>query len=240
MNYATNANVRSGERPAQGLADNRPPPDRFSGGHYQFTNAWFASQAQAFFDQIIIGLSPRRVLEVGSYEGASACYLIDRLAARHELELHCVDHWRGGIEHQRGGSAETDMRLVKSRFDHNTKLATAAARHAVTLKIHHDSSDHALSKLLSDGKENYFDFIYIDGSHEAPNVLTDAVLGFKLLKIGGLMAFDDYLWSEPLPQGIDPIRCPKPAIDAFINLNVRKLTVGAPPFRQMLVKKIAD
>jgi len=47
---------------------------------------------------------------VGSYEGASACYLIDRLAVRHELELHCVDHWRGGIEHQSGGSAQTDRR----------------------------------------------------------------------------------------------------------------------------------
>ncbi len=56
------------------------------------------------------GVSPRRVLEVGSYEGASACYLIDRLAVRHELELHCVDHWRGGIEHQSGGSAQTDRR----------------------------------------------------------------------------------------------------------------------------------
>ncbi len=54
MNYATNANVRSGERPAQSLAGNRPPPDPFPGDHYQFTNAWFTSQAQAFCDQIII------------------------------------------------------------------------------------------------------------------------------------------------------------------------------------------
>lgn len=67
------------------------------------------------------------------------------------------------------------------------------------------------------GKKNYFDFIYVDGSHRAPDVLCDAVLGFKLPKVGGFMAFDDYLQAERawLPYGTDPLRCPKPAIDAY-------------------------
>ena len=38
-------------------------------------------------------------------------------------------------------------------------------------------------------------FIYVDGSHEAPDVLFDAILAHKLVKNNGIIAFDDYLWS---------------------------------------------
>ena len=89
-------------------------------------------------------------------------------------------------------------------------------------------------------KINYFDFIYIDGSHQAPDVLSDAVLGFKLLKIGGVMAFDDYIWQEDLPTGKDPLRCPKPGIDAFVNINMRKLDILPTPINQLYIRKCAD
>jgi hypothetical protein len=54
------------------------------------------------------------------------------------------------------------------------------------------------------------------------------------------MAFDDYLWAENLPTGIDPIRCPKPAIDAFTNLYCRKLRILQAPLYQLYVQKVAD
>jgi hypothetical protein len=36
-------------------------------------------------------INPSRVLKVGSYEGASACFLIDKLADAGTIETHCVD-----------------------------------------------------------------------------------------------------------------------------------------------------
>ncbi|KJF15764.1 hypothetical protein AXFE_33840 [Acidithrix ferrooxidans] len=48
-------------------------------------------------------------------------------------------------------------------------------------------------------------------------------VSFKLLRVGGVLAFDDYLWFEQLPYGQDPIRSPKPAIDAFTMIFGRKL-----------------
>ena len=46
-----------------------------------------------------------------------------------------------------------------------------------------------------------FDFVYIDGSHQAADVLEDAVLSFRLLRPGGILIFDDYLWRNyPQPQ----------------------------------------
>lgn len=58
----------------------------------------------------------------------------------------------------------------------------------------------------------WFDLIYIDGSHEAADVLADAVLAWPLLKPGGLLGFDDYGWRV-FPE---PERRPAPAVDAFL------------------------
>lgn len=105
---------------------------------------------------------------------------------------------------------------------------------------HKGSSDIELAKLLADGKQGYFDFIYVDGSHQAPDVLCDAILSFRLLKTNGVIAFDDYLWAETLPTGVDPIRCPKPAIDAFTNIYCRKLRILTAPLYQLYIQKTGD
>ena len=188
-------------------------------GDYQLTNNWFELAAKDNWDQILPSLRPEKVLEIGSYEGASTVYLIENLTLNNEkLELHCVDTWGGGIEH-----VSSDMHAVEERFKNNVKVARGAASNPFILETHKGFSDICLARLLAEGKAGYFDFIYVDGSHQAPDVLTDAVLGFKLLRVGGVMGFDDYLWAESLPGGKDLLRCPKPAVDAFINLNFRKV-----------------
>jgi predicted O-methyltransferase YrrM len=206
---------------------------------FQFTNNWFDLSARGNWDQLIPLIKPTKILEVGSYEGASTCYLIKMLSDSFPLEIHCIDTWEGGVEHKTGGSAETDMNEVESRFLHNIKVATENLANPVTLSRHKGPSDIELAKLLVD-KRNYFDFIYIDGSHQAPDVLCDALLGFRLLRVGGLIAFDDYLWAEALPSGTDPIRCPKTAIDAFTNIYCRKVKIISAMLYQLYVQKISD
>ncbi|MBW2723706.1 MAG: class I SAM-dependent methyltransferase, partial [Deltaproteobacteria bacterium] len=50
-----------------------------------------------------------------------------------------------------------------------------------------------------------FDLIYIDGSHAANDVLTDALLAWGLLKPGGLIVFDDYgPWNPEWPTRLRP------------------------------------
>lgn len=65
-----------------------------------------------------------------------------------------------------------------------------------------------------------YDFVYIDGCHEGLNVLEDAVLSFRLLRPGGLLCFDDYLWQNELRGHL-----PREAIDAFLGLYDRKVEV---------------
>lgn len=207
---------------------------------YELTNTWFRDNARPFWERLIPELDIGVALEVGSYEGASACFLVDHVADRAPLTLHCVDTWEGGIEHAPDGTAPADMDAVEQRFHRNVGAAIGAAAHPVDLRIHKGRSDECLVRLLADGAGGSMDFIYIDGSHQAPDVLADAVLAFRLLKVGGHLVFDDYIWSEVLPYGQDPIRCPKPAIDAFTTLYCRRLQILEAPLWQLYVRKTAD
>jgi predicted O-methyltransferase YrrM len=205
---------------------------------YQYTNNWFESAAMGTWDLLIPKINPSRILEVGSYEGRSACYLIEKLGFDRSIEIHCVDTWEGGVEHKE--TLQVDMSAVEKRFHHNTNIALGKVSGSVNLITHKGRSDVELSKLLAGGKQGYFDFIYIDGSHQAPDVLFDALLAFRLLKISGVIAFDDYLWQESLPYGTDLVRCPKPAIDSFTNIYCRKLRVIPAPLYQLYVQKISE
>ena len=49
------------------------------------------------------------------------------------------------------------------------------------------------------------------------------VLSFQLLKLGGLLICDDYLWSQEPLGSEDVLNSPKLAIDAFTNIHRRKL-----------------
>ena len=207
---------------------------------YQYTNNWFEAATKGFWDSIIPQINPTRILEIGSYEGASACYLIEALGQQKDIEIHCIDTWEEDLENKESGSAQTDMPAVEKRFQQNTQMAIGKVGNKVALTKHKGYSDVELSKLIASGKQGYFDFIYVDGSHQAPDVLVDAVLSFRLLKINGVIAFDDYLWQEQLPYGTDPIRCPKLAIDAFTNIYCRKLRIIKAPLYQLYIKKISD
>lgn len=203
---------------------------------FEFTTNWFEVNGKQIFDSLIPQVKPIKVLEIGSYEGESTCYIINFLANKKNAELHCIDTWNGAIEQK---NRKVDMKEVERRFDKNTKIALLKSKTQLIFNKLKGKSDILLSKLLIEKKENYFDFIYVDGSHEAPDVLFDALMAFKLVRIGGVIAFDDYIWFESnLPQGKDLNRCPKPAIDAFINIHYNKVNIIQAPLKQIYVTKI--
>lgn len=78
------------------------------------------------------------------------------------------------------------------------------------------------------------DFAYCDGQHDAKSVLRDSVILWDMLKVGGILIWDDYfLGLKP-----DPLDRPAPAIDAFLNLYKRQMEVifkGG----QVVAKKVA-
>jgi hypothetical protein len=58
------------------------------------------------------------------------------------------------------------------------------------------------------------DYVYVDGSNLAIDVLSDAVLSWNLLKDGGILIFNNYGWGI---HTTDEKQKPKLGIDAFLN-----------------------
>lgn len=199
---------------------------------YQFTVDWFSYNIPTW-QALVPPLAPRRIIEIGCFEGRATTWLIEQCARVQPIELHCVDTWQGGEEF---ASVNADGRLLsaaEARFDHNVAAAIARAPHEVLYNKHKARSNQALVEILASGEFGGYDLIYIDGSHLASDVLSDAVLAFELLRVGGLMIFDDYLWCMQADGSQDSLFMPKPAIDAFINIFQRKMkvVVGAPLYQ---------
>lgn len=176
---------------------------------YQFTKDWF-EWAPEVWTQLIPMLSgtagQRQFLEIGSFEGRSSVWIVENMMQDGDI-LRCIDTWEGGEEH-----GDEDMGSVEDRFRANLIITAEKfpARRVIQQK---GTSVQGLARWLGQNTPLY-DFIYIDGSHTAPDVLTDACMAWPLLKVGGIMVFDDYLWGNPR----DALHRPKIAIDAFTNI----------------------
>lgn len=172
---------------------------------YQFTKDWF-NWAPAVWEQLAAHLPERKAfLEIGSFEGRSTVWIVENMMEDGGF-IDCIDTWEGGEEH----SAE-DMAAVEARFVSNVLLLSEKhpQRHVCSIKGR--STDELASMIPC---KNEYDFIYIDGSHVAKDVLTDACMAWQLLKPMGIMVFDDYMWGNPR----DALHRPKVAIDAFTNI----------------------
>jgi predicted O-methyltransferase YrrM len=217
----------------------RPSPP---GAAYAFTSDWFTS-AEPTWRELTRALKPRTILEIGSFEGRSACWMIDTLPAMASagVDLVCIDRWGHGSVQRPGDQTPSGLESVEQRFDHNVSLAVKRATHPVSVRKLKGESLAGLATLLVEGRARAFDMVYVDGGHSAPDVLADAVLAFRLLRVGGLMIFDDYLWVNDPTRSDDILRTPKPAIDAFLNIHWHAMRiVPGKPVYQVYATKIAD
>lgn len=133
--------------------------------------------------------------EVGSFEGRSATWLCENILTHPDSYLVCVDPFQ-----ESNSLLQQQLDRAKNVFLENTR----SWRERQKIRWAEETSYEYLRHC-----EESFDFIYIDGSHFTPHVLTDCVLAFHRLKPAGIMILDDYLWhNRPFP--------PKQAIDSFI------------------------
>ncbi len=200
---------------------------------YNFSVDWF-SRNEPSWNFLLERVKPRRYLEIGSYEGRSATFVTKKCNYHSDLHIYCIDTWEGGVEHDR-----ESMGTVEQRFDNNISLAISEAPSGIHLNKIKGYSGPTMIKLLA-SEEEKFDFIYIDGSHQAADVLLDSVLAFNLLRVGGMLVFDDYTWSMEPAGAWDLNNSPKLAIDSFINCYIKKLSIINLPLYQVYLQKIKD
>jgi predicted O-methyltransferase YrrM len=189
-----------------------------------FIANWFEQTGKNNFEKHLnrfIGETKLRFLEVGCFEGSATVWMLKNILTDNSSKIDVIDTFEGGVEHQ--NKKELKIETLKERFLDNT----FCYREKININV---GLSH---KLLNTFEKNIFDFIYIDGSHQATDVIEDAILAFKLLKQNGVMAFDDYKWNN---QG-NPCNHPKIALDAFVSIFADKLQVIEKNY-QLFIKKI--
>ena len=189
-------------------------PDR---NRFTFQHTWFDDFVRTDWEEHTSHLRGERlsILEVGSFEGASTTWLLDNLMSNPASTLTAVDTFEGGMEGQDAEQRKKyDLATLEQRFRSNVSQCV----HSDRLTVMKSKSEDALVRLREDGAK--FDFIYIDASHVAIDVLHDAVLSWHMLTLGGTLIFDDFTWRGYMEDCYNPriaiqsfLRCAAPEIE---------------------------
>ena len=150
--------------------------------HKNFSQKWFLNNFEIFTFFLPKDKSLKfDYLEVGCYEGLSSFYVLSEYKS---VNAFFLDIW--DMPNPNSKTLSHNFGLIEKAFDQNLS--------GFDFKKMKNDSVISMRKLL---KENvYFDFIYIDGSHNGEDILSDAIEAFKILKVNGLMFFDDFLQHD--------------------------------------------
>lgn len=180
----------------------------------KFSYDWFSWRIPVFQKHLQISKDrPCHFLEIGSYEGKSACWLMENILTHSDSTLTCVDPFYKGYGNQFFKNMANQGYMDK----------------CIPIK---SLSTQGIRNL----PRNKYDFIYIDGEHYSKNALEDAILAWPLLRKGGILAFDDYGWSGTLRDrsGTD---APKIGIDSFLSTYVDEFEILQKDY-QVWIRKI--
>lgn len=186
---------------------------------YRFTIDWFTHAIPSWEEALgpFAGKPDLRYLEIGVYEGRSLLWMLDNVLTHSGARATGIDPFLD----------------KKSELLFRANLEKSGHAGKVTVIVGFSQTE--LRKLPLDS----FDVVYIDGSHTADDVLADATLSFDLLRVGGLMIFDDYRWTgtqrgrTPLPPELRP----QVAINAFITAYRNRVEVVYRGYQLMLRKR---
>lgn len=167
---------------------------------------------------------PVRALEIGCFEGRATTWLLENILTHPDASITVIDPFTGSEEHADMNVAVDDIFL---------KFLANIAPFEDKVDIRAGKSRTMLKRI--GGK---FDFAYIDGSHTALDVITDAVLVWPLILPGGIVIFDDYGWNgggKQLPEH----KKPTIAIDAFLTVLDRETIAEQRDTNQVCLTKWA-
>lgn len=177
-----------------------------------FNYLWFETSAQANFETHLARFKDKpnlKFLEVGCFEGRATVWMLENILTAPSSKIHAIDTFEGSVEH-------TELTEVLTNLEDTFRKNIEPYKEKVV--VWKGYSQDVIRRFEPNTR---FDFVYVDGSHQAPDVLEDAVLSFRLLNKGGVMIFDDYGWHKYDNRRMNPGM----GIDAFIDVFKDKLQV---------------
>lgn len=151
-----------------------------------------------------------KILELGCYRGEMSKWFSDNLLDNQHSRLYCVDTWEGSEEYKK--NFKNVKKTFKNEIEKDFKDNIKKSKYPNKVKVFKNTTTDFFITFLKKEKQPIFNLIYVDASHDARNVICDAILSFKALKLGGFMVFDDYEWNK-MPENYER---PKVAVDSFV------------------------
>ncbi|NEO73731.1 tetratricopeptide repeat protein [Moorena sp. SIO3H5] len=179
---------------------------------YRFTEDKFTFKIPVWEKHLqpLAGVADAQCLEIGSFQGNSACWLLDKILTNPSARLTCVSPY------------------FQEEFAAN--IAKTGAAEKVT------RLEGKPEQLLNSIDSNCYDLANIrDRRQKATIAEQNALLCWKLLKVGGLMIVNNYGWSNPAK----PQEAPKIGINRFLD-SVKGQFEILHQDRVLIVKKIAS
>lgn len=148
------------------------------------------------FERLIAQLSPKLIIEVGTWNGGSSLHMVEILKARNLVcPIICIDTWLGGLEVARsnpimhlGVNLPRKYGYPQLYFQFLANVMHKQAENYIVPLPLHSTAAFKLIKFW----QMLADFIYIDASHEEEDVYADLCHYWQLLRSGGILLGDDY------------------------------------------------
>jgi predicted O-methyltransferase YrrM len=156
---------------------------------------WFNYTAKDNFEKFLIPLAGQenlRFLQLGVYTGDASLWMAQNILTHKTSFVVDVDTWQGSDE---DAHHEMDFEDVFNKYMAKIEnyKKTISPRRCSTVEFFVNGVQHIK-----------YDFIYIDADHTTAGVLVDAELSWRILAVGGIMAFDDYTWGAEMPPQLTP------------------------------------
>lgn len=174
--------------------------------------SWFnQTSARDCFEQYAPRNGKLTCLQIGVFTGDATRWIANYMLTDPESKLWDVDTWEGDDTVQQSSMNWEEIKQIyrlknKKFIDQGIVIPYVG------------TSDSFFTSKPDDLK---FDFIYVDGDHTAFQAMKDGINSFVSLKVGGVLAFDDYsdspaktaiMWiTETLGSKLEPIHIDKQA-----------------------------
>jgi predicted O-methyltransferase YrrM/tetratricopeptide (TPR) repeat protein len=186
-----------------------------------------------------------KVLEVGTYAGTSLIEIIKQIP---NSQGTAIDLWESYDEIDENNLVNKDMlnninfreslNTLKSIKENNIEELFYSNIRSVGLQDRISAIKGKSSNVLMNmiKQKELFDFIYVDGSHKCLDVAIDLCLSWQLLRNGGIMAIDDYLYSCENNLGINVLDYPYHAVNHFLESHKNEFTILEKGYRVFILR----
>jgi hypothetical protein len=175
--------------------------DPFTGFDFEkYPDDMTGGEPYPVMEDLVAGLRPNVIVEVGSWKGRSACHFAN-LMIKHRITdptIICVDTWLGSdlvhllckdVNSDWGMSAPTNHGYPTMYFQF---LANMMRYQVHDMIVPFPNTSYTAYRWLKSIDGLVVDMVYIDGCHDADYVYLDIKNYWKLLRPGGVMIGDDF------------------------------------------------